>query len=86
MIFLKKNIQKKVLLLVKLKIQFRGLVVSDLSGEEITGSFCEKELQKTSQKEFIIEKVLKSKDDKLYDKWKGYDYRFNSWIDKKDLI
>ena len=61
-------------------------VVSDLSGEEITGSFCEKELQKTSQKEFIIEKVLKSKDDKLYDKWKGYDYRFNSWIDKKDLI
>ena len=31
-------------------------VVNDLSGEEITGSFYEKELQKTSQKEFRIKK------------------------------
>ena len=45
-----------------------------------------KELQKTSQKEFRIEKVLKRKSDKLYLKWKGYDNRFNSWIDKKDLV
>ena len=60
-------------------------VVSDLNGEEITGSFYEKELQKTNQKEFRIEKVLKRKGDKLYVKWKGYDNRFNSWIDKKDL-
>ena len=61
-------------------------VVSDLNGEEITGSFYEKELQKTSQEKFRIEKVLKRKGDKLYVKWKGYDNRFNSWIDKKDLI
>ena len=27
-------------------------------------------------------KVLKRKGDKLYVKWKGYGYRFNSWIDK----
>ena len=46
--------------------------ISDLNGEEITGSFYEKELQKTNQKEFRIEKVLKRKDDKLYVKWKGY--------------
>ena len=32
--------------------------VSDLNGEEITGSFNEKELQKTSQKEFRIEKSI----------------------------
>ena len=32
-----------------------------MNGEEITGSFYEKELQKTSQKEFRIEKVLKRK-------------------------
>ena len=37
-----------------------------------------KELQKTNQKEFRIEKVLKRKGDKLYVKWKGYDNRFNS--------
>ena len=58
-------------------------VVSDLNGEEITGSFYEKELQKTNQKEFRIEKVLKRKGDKLYVKWKGYDNCFNSWIDQK---
>ena len=40
--------------------------ISDLNGEEITGSFFEKELQKTNQKEFRIEKVLKRKGDKLY--------------------
>ena len=59
--------------------------ISDLNGEEITGSFYEKELQKTSQKELRIEKVLKRKGDKLYGKWKGYNNSFNSWIDKKDL-
>ena len=61
-------------------------VISDLNGEKIAGSFCEKELQKTSQEKFRIEKVLKRKGDKLYVKWKGYDNSFNSWIDKKDLI
>ena len=50
-------------------------VVSDLNGEEITGSFSEKELQKTNQEKFRIEKVLKRKGDKLYVKWKGYDNR-----------
>ena len=52
--------------------------ISDLNGEEITGSFYEKELQKTSQKEFRIEKVLKRKGDKLHVKWKGYNNSFNS--------
>ena len=56
--------------------------VSELNGEEITGSFYEK----TSQEKFRIEKVTKRKGDKLYVKWEGYDNRFNSWIDKKDLI
>ena len=35
--------------------------MSDLNGEEIIGSFYENELQKTSQKEFRIEKVLKKR-------------------------
>ena len=26
------------------------------------------------------------KGDKLYVKWKGFDNRFNSWIDKNDLM
>ena len=61
-------------------------VVSDLNGEEITGNFYEKELQRASQEKLRIEKVLKRKGDKLYAKWKGYDSRFNSWTDEKDLI
>ena len=61
-------------------------VINDLNGEEIIGTFYEKELQKTNQKEFIIEKVIKRKSDKLYVKWKGYDNSFNSWINKKDLV
>ena len=53
-------------------------VVSGLNGEQITGSFYEKELQKTSQEKFRIEKVLKRKGNKLNVKWKRYDHRFNS--------
>ena len=51
-------------------------VINDLNGEKIIGSFYKKELQKTNQKEFTIEKDIK---------WKGYDNSFNSWIDNKDL-
>ena len=40
-------------------------IINDLNDEEITGSFYEKELQKTTQKESRIEKVLKKKGDKL---------------------
>ena len=41
-------------------------VISDLNGEPIAGSFYEKELQKTNQEKFRIEKILKRKRDKLY--------------------
>ena len=61
-------------------------IINDLYGEEITGTFYENELQKTNQKEFRMEKVLKRKGDKLYVKWKGYDHSFNSWINKNDII
>ena len=58
-------------------------MISDLNGEPITVTFYEKELQKTSQEKFRINKVLKRKGDKLYNKWKGYDNSFNSWFNKK---
>ena len=41
-------------------------VISDLNGEEIVGNFYEKELPKTDQKEFGVEKM------------KGYNNSFNS--------
>ena len=61
-------------------------VINDLNSGEITDTFYEKELQKTNQKEFRIQKVIKRKGDKLYVKWKGYDNSLNSWIDKKDIV
>ena len=67
---------KKYLLLKKLKILFL-FRVNDLNSEKITGIFYEKELQKTNQEEFRIEKVIK---------WKGYNNSFNSWIDKASLV
>ena len=60
-------------------------VINDLNGDEIIGTFYEKELQKTNQQEIRIEKVIKKKDDKWYVTWKGYDSSSNSWIDKKKL-
>ena len=75
-------------------------VIDDLNGEEIIGTFYEKELQKANPEEFRIEKVIKRKDNKIYVKWKGYNNSFNSiyvkwkgynnsfnsWIDKASLV
>ena len=60
--------------------------INDLNGEEIIGTFYERKLQKTNQKKFRIEKVIKRKGDKSYVNWKVYNSLFNNWIDKKDLL
>ena len=54
--------------------------------EEIIGTFYEKELQKTSQQGFRMEKVIKRKGNKIYLNWRVSDNSFSSWIDRKDLI
>ena len=64
----------------------RTYVISELNGEPFDGPFYEQELQKTNQEEFRIGKIIKRKRDKLYDKWKGHDNLFNSWIDKKNIL
>ena len=61
-------------------------IINDLNGEEIIGTFYEKELQKTNQEEFRIEKEIKKKGSELYVKCKGYYSSCNSSIDKKDVI
>ena len=37
-------------------------VINDLNGEEIIGTFYEKELQKTNQQEFRTESIIKKKE------------------------
>ena len=55
----------------------KNTAISDLNRVEIVGTLYEKELQKTNEKEFRVEKVIKRKGDKLY---------VNSWIDKKHIV
>ena len=59
-------------------------VVNYLNGKNLFGTFCEKKRQKTYQKEFRIEKVIKREGNELYVKWKRYNNLFNSWIQKKN--
>ena len=80
------NWSEEVFIITKIKNTFPWTyVISDLNCEPIVGTFFEKELQKTSQEKFKIEKVIKGKGDNLYAKWKVYDNSFNSWINKKAL-
>ena len=62
--------------------------LKDLIGEEIKGSFYELELQKTNFKKddlYIIEKVLKTKGNNIFVKWRNYSNDFNSWVNKLDI-
>jgi len=60
--------------------------ITDYNGEEIQGTFCEQELQKTSQEVYRIEKIVKKGKTKSLVKWRGYPESFNSWVANKDLI
>ena len=60
--------------------------IKDMNNEQIQGTFYEQELQKSHQDTFRIEKVLKSKGNKLFVKWLGYPDTFNSWISKSDVV
>ena len=53
-------------------------VINGLNSEEVIGTFCEKQLQKTNKKESRTEKVIKRKGNTLNVKWKDYDNLFNS--------
>ena len=46
-------------------------IINDLNDEEIVRTSYKKELQKTNQRGFRIEKVIKRKGNILYVKWKG---------------
>ena len=59
------------------------IVINNLNGKEIIGTFYANELPKTNQQKFRIEKISKKKGNKLYVKWKGYDNSFNSWIESR---
>ena len=61
--------------------------LKDMNNKIIKGRFYEKELQltKNTTEEYIIEKILKTKNNKIYVKWRRYDSSFNSWINKNTV-
>jgi AAA+ superfamily predicted ATPase len=66
-------------------------ILKDLTDEELSGSFYEKELQKVEQKEEVyrIEKILKTrtikKEKQFLIKWLGWPDKFNSWEPASNL-
>lgn len=62
-------------------------LLKDLNENMISGSFYEQELQKTKCGDiYLIEKIIRKKDNKLYVKWLGFDNSANSWINKNDFV
>ena len=61
--------------------------IKDMNNEIIKGIFYEKELQltKNTTGEYIIEKILKTKGNQMYVKWRGYSNNFNSLVNKSDI-
>ena len=61
--------------------------LKDMNDEIIKDVFYEKELQltKNTTGEYIIEKILKTKGNQMYVKWRGYSNNFNSWVNEYDI-
>ena len=61
--------------------------LKDMNDEIIKGQFYEKELQltKNTTGEYVIEKILRTKGNQIYVKWRGYSNNFNSWVNKYDI-
>ena len=61
--------------------------LKDMNDEVIKGIFYERELQlsKNTIGEYIIEKILKTKGNNIFVKWRGYSNNFNSWVNKYDI-
>ena len=64
--------------------------LTDFDNTPLDGGFYEQELQKTDKPDFYeIEKIIKDrkfkKKKQYFVKWLGWETRFNSWIDEKEL-
>ena len=61
--------------------------LKDMNNEIIRGQFYEEELQLTKNTigEYIIQKILKTQNNKIFVRWRGYDNSFNSWINKNTV-
>lgn len=62
-------------------------ILKDNRGEILHGGFYGHELLKSSVGDvYLVEKILKRKNDKVLVRWLGFNKNEDSWIDKKDLL
>lgn len=62
-------------------------LLEDYEGNPIQGCFYREELLPTKYSNiYLIERIIKSKGDKVYVKWLGFSNQHNSWIDKKYIL
>lgn len=62
-------------------------LLTDYRDKPIAGAFYEHELHRTTYPDvYLVEKVLRRQDDKVYVKWLGFDGSHNSWIYKDNVV
>lgn len=62
-------------------------ILEDYQGNLIKGGFYQEEIRRTKfPKTYLVEKVIKTKNDKAYVKWLGFSSQHNSWINKNDIV
>lgn len=62
-------------------------ILEDYQGNAIKGGFYDEELSKTRYPDtFLVEKVLKTKDERAFVKWLGFSNDHNSWINKNEIL
>lgn len=58
----------------------------DFQQNPVIGRFYSYELQQVKHPDvYLIEEIIKTKGNKIYVKWLGFDKKFNSWIDKNQI-
>lgn len=61
-------------------------LISDYQDNKILGSFYEQELQHVRHHDlYLVEKILKKKNDMVSVKWLGFDSSHNSWVKSTEI-
>jgi hypothetical protein len=60
--------------------------LQDYTGKPISGCFYTEEISKTNYPhDYLIEKIIRRKGNKVYVKWLGFDTIHNTWIKASDI-
>ena len=63
--------------------------INEWNGTSLRGTFYAQDLQKVTVMDddlFRVEKIIKGKGDKVLVRWKGWLDKYNSWVEKRDLL